>query len=292
MKYISFIAALALLVTGTQSCTVRIDKNKALEMVRLFNQQTIKASGVMASKEIKTENCHRLTVSNGIDVEYIQDGKNYLTINASDNILPCIEVIGNDGELTIGVKDSASYNSRIWNMDAKVTVHGSVLGSLDLKGSGDFTCKELSMPDDLVTITITGSGTAEFGKILSSEFSIDISGSGSLDCEEIKTGRCDALVRGSGDVDFDKVNADVLTASVRGSGDMDFDNVNVNSVEAYITGSGDISLVGKTGKATYMVVGSGDIDAAKMKCGAEPDITVTGSGSVSYQTADGKIKSK
>ena len=89
-----------------------------------------------------------------------------------------------------------------------------------------------------------------------------------------------------------KVNADVLTASVRGSGDMDFDNVNVNSIEAYITGSGGISLVGKTGKATYMVVGSGDIDAAKMKCGAEPDITVTGSGSVSYQTADGKIKSK
>ena len=82
----------------------------------------------------------------------------------------------------------------------------------------------------------------------------------------------DALVRGSGDVEFDKVNADVLTSSVRGSG--------------------DISLVGKTGKATYMVVGSGDIDAAKMKCGAEPDITVTGSGSVSYQTADGKIKSK
>ena len=41
-----------------------------------------------------------------------------------------------------------------------------------------------------------------------------------------------------------------------------------------------------------MVVGSGDIDAAKMKCGADPDITVTGSGSVSYQAADGKIKSK
>lgn len=292
MKYISFIAALALLVTGTQSCTFRIDKNKALEMVRLFNERTIKASGVMASKEIKTGNCHRLTVSDDIDVEYIQDGKNYLTINASDNILPCIEVIGNDGELTIGVKDSASYNSRIWNMDAKVIVHGSALGSLDLKGSGDFTCKELSMPDDLVTIAITGSGTAEFGKILTSEFSIDISGSGSLDCEEIKTGRVDALVRGSGDVEFDKVNADVLTSSVRGSGDMDFDNVNVNSIEAYITGSGDISLVGKTGKATYMVVGSGDIDAAKMKCGAEPDITVTGSGSVSYQAADGKIKSK
>lgn len=292
MKYISFIAALALLVTGTQSCTFRIDKTKALEMVRLFNDYYIKASGNKMTKEIKIENFHRLTVCDDIDVEYIQDGKNYLTINASDNILPCIEVIGNDGELTIGVKDSASYNSRIWNMDAKVTVHGSVLGSLDLKGSGDFTCKELSMPDDLVTIAITGSGTAEFGKILTSEFSIDISGSGSLDCEEIKTGRVDALVRGSGDVEFDKVNADVLTSSVRGSGDMDFDNVNVNSVEAYITGSGDISLVGKTGKATYMVVGSGDIDAAKMKCGAEPDITVTGSGSVSYQTADGKIKSK
>lgn len=245
----------------------------------------------MASKEIKTGNCHRLTVSNGIYVEYLQDGKNFVTVNASDNILPYIDVIVNDGELTIGVKDSASYN-RIWNMDAKVIVHGSALESLDLKGSGDFTCKELSMPDDLVTIVITGSGTAEFGKILTSEFSIDISGSGSLDCEEIKTGRVDALVRGSGDVEFDKVNADVLTASVRGSGDMDFDNVNVNSVEAYITGSGGISLVGKTGKATYMVVGSGDIDAAKMKCGAEPDITVTGSGSVSYQTADGKIKSK
>lgn len=291
MKYISFIAALALLVTGTQSCIVRIDKNKALEMVRLFNDYTIKASGVMASKEIKTGNCHRLTASNGIDVEYLQDGKNFVTVNASDNILPYIDVTENDGELTIGVKDSTSYN-RIWNKDAKVIVHGSVLGSLDLKGSGDFTCKELSMPDDLVTIAITGSGTAEFGKILTSEFSIDISGSGSLDCEEIKTGRMDALVRGSGDVEFDKVNADVLTSSVRGSGDMDFDNVNVNSIEAYITGSGGISLVGKTGKATYMVVGSGDIDAAKMKCGAEPDITVTGSGSVSYQAADGKIKSK
>lgn len=292
MKYISFIAALALLVTGTQSCTFRIDKTKALEMVRLFNDYTIKASGNKMTKEIKTENCHRLTISNGIYVEYLQDGKNFVTVNASDNILPYIDVTENDGELTIGVKDSASYNSRIWNMDAKVTVHGSALGSLDLKGSGDFTCKELSMPDDLVTIAITGSGTAEFGKILTSEFGIDISGSGSLDCEEIKTGRMDALVRGSSDVEFDKVNADVLTASVRGSGDMDFDNVNVNSVEAYITGSGDISLVGKTGKATYMVVGSGDIDAAKMKCGAEPDITVTGSGSVSYQTADGKIKSK
>lgn len=42
MKYISFIAALALLVTGTQSCIVRIDKNNALEMVRLFNERTIK----------------------------------------------------------------------------------------------------------------------------------------------------------------------------------------------------------------------------------------------------------
>lgn len=93
MKYISFIAALALLVTGTQSCTVRIDKNKALEMVRLINERTIKASGVMASKEIKTGNCHRLTVSNGIYVEYLQDGKNFVTVNASDNILPYIDVI-------------------------------------------------------------------------------------------------------------------------------------------------------------------------------------------------------
>lgn len=163
MKYISFIAALALLVTGTQSCTVRIDKNKALEMVRLINERTIKASGVMASKEIKTGNCHRLTVSNGIYVEYLQDGKNFVTVNASDNILPYIDVIVNDGELTIGVKDSASYN-RIWNMDAKVIVHGSALGSLDLKGSGDFTCKELSMPDDLVTIAITGAVQPNSGK--------------------------------------------------------------------------------------------------------------------------------
>lgn len=105
MKYISFIAALALLVTGTQSCIVRIDKNKALEMVRLFNDYTIKASGNKMTKEIKTENCHRLTISNGIYVEYLQDGKNFVTVNASDNILPYIDVTENDGELTIGVKD-------------------------------------------------------------------------------------------------------------------------------------------------------------------------------------------
>lgn len=75
MKYISFIAALALLVTGTQSCTFRIDKTKALEMVRLFNDYTIKASGNKMTKEIKTENCHRLTVSNGIYVSTCRMGR-------------------------------------------------------------------------------------------------------------------------------------------------------------------------------------------------------------------------
>ena len=55
MKYISFIAALALLVTGTQSCIVRIDKTKALEMVRLFNNYTIKASGNKMTKKSRLE---------------------------------------------------------------------------------------------------------------------------------------------------------------------------------------------------------------------------------------------
>lgn len=55
MKYISFIAALALLVTGTQSCTVRIDKNKALEMVRLINERTKRPAESWRPKKSRLE---------------------------------------------------------------------------------------------------------------------------------------------------------------------------------------------------------------------------------------------
>lgn len=147
---------------------------------------------------------------------YIKQGnENSVVIDASDEAMERIEVVGNGSRLTIRTRNG-SWNWKNWNggnITAYVTVRN--LEGIDVSGSGNVEGK---------------------GKFQAGDVDLDVSGSGSmtldLDAEDV-----DIRISGSGKV-YLGGNADSADARISGSGKVKAEDFTVDDFEARISGSG------------------------------------------------------
>lgn len=101
----------------------------------------------------------------------------------------------------------------------------------------------------------------------------------------------EAALAGSGKFKADTMTGDALALAIAGSGDAMIRNVSGKEFNCKIAGSGSVSLVGTIDDADFAVLGSGNIDAAKLVA-ATAKVSIAGSGDVrvnATKTVDANI---
>ena len=101
----------------------------------------------------------------------------------------------------------------------------------------------------------------------------------------------EAALAGSGNFKADTMTGDVMMVGIAGSGDAMISKVSGKELGGKIAGSGSVALSGAVDDADFAVLGSGNIDAAKL-VSATAKISIAGSGDIranATKTADVSI---
>jgi hypothetical protein len=95
--------------------------------------------------------------------------------------------------------------------------------------------------------------------------------------------RCDEVVEvvltGSGDIDVEDCQMGDLAIRLDGSGTIGVDGIDATSVTADLSGSGSIGAIGRTGRVTASIGGSGTFDGTELEA-REAEARIPGSGRV------------
>jgi hypothetical protein len=170
---------------------------------------TVKGSGTLKTeaRPVDKFTAIRLSVSGDLLIE--RGGTESLTVTADDNLLSLFTSEVKDGTLDLSVAKGKSLSGK--PPVYRVTIRE--LKRLDVSGSG--TVRATKLDGDALSISISGSGTANLtGR--ADDLTLSISGSGSFNGAELTAKRAKVMVSGSGEV---TVNAsDELDAKVSGSG--------------------------------------------------------------------------
>ena len=101
----------------------------------------------------------------------------------------------------------------------------------------------------------------------------------------------EAALAGSGNFKADTMTGDALTLAIAGSGDATISAVSGKKLDSKIAGSGSVTFIGTADDADFAVLGSGNIDAAKLVA-ATAKVAIAGSGDVrvnATKTVDASI---
>ncbi len=269
MKQIRIITIVLSVVALTSSCVFRLDAGRIKK--NLASAPKIKASQVYVTKDTTVAPFSQITVSSLLEVSFVQDpDKNSVSVYASDNILPYVKVTSENGWLEISLDPKPLGLLSGWTDmgDVKVVVNAPSLSSVYVAGSSTFSCSHLEISEDF-DASVSGSGEMSFGTLSANSTSFGVAGSGEVNVETLRVKKAEIEVHGSGEICAKDVNAGSISASVAGSGELD--------------------LAGRADSSVFSVAGSGEIDAKNL-VSIETVCTVSGSGSVTYRDADGKVK--
>ena len=182
----------------------------------------------------------RIELLGSLDVEYTQADSFSVVVQAPPKVIDNVEtrvegnrlVVNMKGDnkfINLGVADGGNVTVRVTSPD--------FLG-IELRGSGDFECKQLLDTDNL-DIVLKGSGDIDFNDIICDRVNVSLVGSGDIDVKNVQTQQSQVELVGSGDIKMRFTNS--------------------GSVTSQLTGSGDITLKGSVRSHNYNVRGSGDM---------------------------------
>lgn len=191
----------------------------------------------------------------------IDDPKDYaqfkLTVPKGTN-LTIDEMVGEVevGDLAGDVKIDAT------SLDA--TIGAVKSAKLDISGSLDLTLGDVA---GKLEVDVSGSADVKAGSVETAD--LDISGSGEIELKSIRNGLT-AEINGSGSVKAEAVNGP-LTVELSGSGEVAIAHGRANPLKVDISGQGEFSFGGEA---------------------VNPEVEVSGSGSIWLGSYTGKLKSQ
>lgn len=238
--------------------------------IAMLSSCNLSAQEVVASKKnvttrVEVGQFENITIQGSPDVIFTQKkGKPSIEIYGSDNIVPLLETVVENGTLYVRFKKNTSIRN---TGELEVRVASEDLKNVKIIGSGDFILASALKTD---------------------EFGVEIRGSGDVRGKGFTVSRLALSVQGSGDISFPDVDAGILDITVNGSGDITLSGIRTDSANMVVNGSGDISLSGTGNTASYKVNGSGDIDAAGFVV-TDAKVSIAGSGNISCH-ATGKLE--
>jgi hypothetical protein len=184
-------------------------------------------------------------------------GREGLTIEADDNLLPLIETVVEDGTLQIRPKRNMNLRTR----NLKVVVQARAIDRLALAGSGNIDADVVR--GGRVRFDVGGSGSVKVRRIEGESVSVNLGGSGNLKAVDGTARSMSILIGGSGTVDLARVRAEKASVTLAGSGDATLwvrDSLNLIAA-----GSGNANYYGDP-QVSKTVVGSGNV----RRLGASP----------------------
>ena len=264
-KYISLL--LALLLTSSVCATAANTK--------------VVASGKIVSKEIKgIAGFKEIQTNSSVDVVYHSAADTRIVVNASDNVIPYIEVVKKGSRLEVGLKKNINVRVKNSRADLKVNVYGPEVSAFTVKGSGDIRIAT-DLKADRLALGVSGSGDIDAYNLSAGEVALGVTGSGDIEVRNVSGKKIAIGVTGSGDIECKAVSGDVVALGVTGSGDVKVSSVATDELACGVSGSGDIVVAaGTVGSANYGVTGSGDIKASSV-IATEANAVASGSGDIS-----------
>lgn len=191
-----------------------------------------------------------IELSSSYDVRYIPSDSFSVTVRGPQRQLDYVDIKVKGGRLCISEKKHDDGMTVIGYGDdydgVTVTVKAPEITSVNITGSGDFSCDRTMRAESLV---------------------LSINGSGDIDIKNIVSSVVKASVNGSGDIEASLSGVSTTDVSVIGSGDADLKLNRCGSVSANVAGSGDITLSGSVKHLTQNVSGSGDINVDELSTG-------------------------
>jgi hypothetical protein len=215
-----------------------------------INYPTVHGSGVSATEVRPAAGFSSIDLAGIGQVRVEQTGRESVTVEAEDNLLPLLVTRVENGRLTLATKDNVNIRPT-----RPVVFHVTVarLEGVSVSGSGDVAIPSLQTP----------------------KLSAHISGSGTVRVDALDTERVDGHISGSGSARL-AGRADDVGLAISGSGSYHAAGLQCRSASITISGSGSAS-VNATRDLSVDVSGSGSVQYL-----GEPQINthVSGSGSV------------
>jgi hypothetical protein len=184
-------------------------------------------------------------------------GREGVTVEADDNLLPLIETVVEDGTLKIRAKRNTNLRTR----NLKVVVQARDIDRLALGGSGNIDADVVR--GSRVRFDVGGSGSIKVHKLEGESVNIALGGSGNLQALDGTARSTSISIGGSGTVDMGHVRTENASVTVAGSGDATL--WVRDSLSLTVAGSGDVNYYGDP-QVTRSVVGSGNVK----RLGASP----------------------
>lgn len=208
-------------------------------------------SGTRASESRTVAGFDAIKLRSPFKVRVRQTGREAVTVQADDNLLPLLETaVRDDRALEIGWKRGTEPRTKV---DPVITVEVINLRAVAISGAGELAIESLQA--SVLSASVAGSGDLVLEGLKLDSLTLSVSGSGDVRAAG-KTGRLSISIAGSGDVDADKLEADEAGVRVAGSGNTQLQAR--KQLEVSIAGSGDVSYRGDA-QLRSSVAGSGRV---------------------------------
>ncbi|WP_423286664.1 head GIN domain-containing protein [Caldimonas sp. KR1-144] len=208
-------------------------------------------SGQRASESRHVTGFDAIKLRAPFKVRVRQTGREAVTVQADDNLLPLLEtVVRDDRALEIGWKRGSEPRAKV---EPIITVEVASLRAVAIAGDGDLVVESLQSP--ALSGSVSGSGDLVLDGLQLDSLTLSVAGSGDVRAAG-KTAKLAITIAGSGDVKADALEADEVGVRVAGSGDA---QVHAKKrLDVSIAGSGDVSYRGDA-QLRSSVAGSGRV---------------------------------
>jgi len=202
-----------------------------------------------------------LNVAGPFNIIYEQGVTNSVRVEGTIEQLEKITIYVKDNELIIDQRKDEDGN--IFK-GMRIFVTSTAIDGIEIAGSGTVTVPKVLNTNDL-NLEVAGSGEVTLTQLNCKSLHNEIAGSGKVTTGAIQAEKVMNEIAGSGDIDIAGLICNNLSNEIAGSGDIVINNMNVDVVESNIAGSGDITLVGKVGRHTEDIVGSGSVNTSGLQ---------------------------
>ena len=174
-----------------------------------------------AQREVSLRNgISRITTQTAIDVIYVQQsGRPYARIEASERILPLVEVSQNGAALDVGYK-RGSGNIRMRSGERCVVyVYAPEVTEFTANSAGSIQLERTLRTERDVTIRLNSAGDLKGPGIDCADLSVQLSSAGDAEFDEVRCRQFDVSVSSAGDFHASQVRCDNARLEASSAGD-------------------------------------------------------------------------
>jgi hypothetical protein len=222
---------------------------------------------------------------NGIgDAIITHGGKEALTIEAEDNLIPYFDIAVVGNTLTISHKpENEPYMLRP-TRPVRFNITVKDLQGLALNGSGNIVVTDNSQAANF-SVSDSGSGNISVKDVTASSLDMALTGSGNTQFGQVSVKDAAVSSKGSGNIAFQGLKATTVNVRGTGSGNITLASLSADSMIAAISGSGRFNAAGTLTDQQVQILGSGDYRGSNLQS-KRAAVRISGSGSSSLWVTD------